>query len=326
MRRRDLLILGGAAVAWPIAAHAQQKTMPVIGFLSSRSPGEAALLVAAFRQGLNETGYIEGQNLAIEYRWAEGHYDRLPALAADLVERKVAVIAALGGTPSARSAKNATPTIPIVFSMGDDPVAIGLIASLARPGGNLTGLSFLVTELTPKRLELLIELVPQAKMIALLINPANTGAERSVRETQEAARAKGVQLPILKAGTESEIDAAFSSLVQLQAGALVVQADPFLDGQREQLVALAARHAVPAIYGFREFAASGGLITYGTSLTAVYRQVGTYVGNILKGANPADLPVQQPTKFELVVNLKTAKALGLTVPQSILARADEVIE
>jgi len=313
-------------VAWPIAAHAQQKAMPVIGFLSSRSPGEAALLVAAFRQGLNETGYIEGQNLAIEYRWAEGHYDRLPALAADLVERKVAVIAALGGTPSARSAKNATPTIPIVFSMGDDPVAIGLIASLARPGGNLTGLSFLVTELTPKRLELLIELVPQAKVIALLINPANTGAQRSVRETQEAARAKGVQLPILKAGTESEIDAAFSSLVQLQAGALVVQADPFLDGQREQLVALAARHAVPAIYGFREFAASGGLITYGTSLTAVYRQVGTYVGNILKGANPADLPVQQPTKFELVVNLKTAKALGLTVPQSLLARADEVIE
>ncbi len=326
MRRRDLLILGGAAVAWPIAAHAQQKTMPVIGFLSSRSPGEAALLVAAFRQGLNETGYIEGQNLAIEYRWAEGHYDRLPALAADLVERKVAVIAALGGTPSARSAKNATPTIPIVFSMGDDPVAIGLIASLARPGGNLTGLSFLVTELTPKRLELLIELVPNAKVIALLINPANTGAERSVRETQEAARAKGVQLPILKAGTESEIDAAFSSLVQLRAGALIVQADPFLDGQREQLVALAARHAVPAIYGFREFAASGGLITYGTSLTAVYRQVGTYVGNILKGANPADLPVQQPTKFELVVNLKTAKALGLTVPQSILARADDMIE
>ena len=326
MRRRDLLILGGAAVAWSIAEHAQQRTMPVIGFLSSRSPGEAALLVAAFRQGLNETGYIEGQNLAIEYRWAEGHYDRLPALAADLVERKVAVIAALGGTPSARSAKNATPTIPIVFSMGDDPVAIGLIASLARPGGNLTGLSFLVTELTPKRLELLIELVPQAKVIALLINPANTGAERSVRETQEAARAKGVQLPILRAGTESDIDAAFSSLVQLQAGALVVQADPFLDGQREQLVALAARHAVPAIYGFREFAASGGLITYGTSLTAVYRQVGTYVGNILKGANPADLPVQQPTKFELVVNLKTAKALGLTVPQSILARADEVIE
>src|SRR6266568_4574491 len=319
MRRRDLLILGGAAVAWPIAAHAQQKTMPVIGFLSSRSPGEAALLVAASRQGLNETGYIEGQNLAIEYRWAEGHYDRLPALAADLVERKVAVIAALGGTPSARSAKNATPTIPIVFSMGDDPVAIGLIASLARPGGNLTGLSFLVTELTPKRLELLIELVPHAKVIALLINPANTGAQRSVRETQEAARAKGVQLPILKAGTESEIDAAFSSLVQLQAGALVVQADPFIDGRREQLVALAARQAVPAIYGFREFASSGGLITYGTSLTAVYRQVGTYVGNILKGAKPGDLPVQQPTKFELVVNLKTAKALGLTVPQSILA-------
>jgi putative ABC transport system substrate-binding protein len=326
-RRRALVVLlGGAALAWPRALRAQQKAMPVIGYLSSVSPGPSAPQVAAFHRGLSETGYVEGQNVAIEYRWAEGSYDRLPALAADLVGRKVDLIAAGGGPASAFAAKTATSTIPIVFVMGDDPVATGLIASLARPGGNLTGVSFLLVELMPKRLELLSELVPRAGVIALLVNPNNSNAERIIRDVEEAARAKGLQLPVLKANSESEIDAAFATLVQLQAGALLVGTDPFLSSRREQLVALASRHAVPAIYQSREFVASGGLISYGPSLTAVFRQAGIYVGKILKGAKPADLPVEQPTKFELVINLKAAKALGLTVPQSILARADEVIE
>ncbi len=326
MKRRDLLILGGAAVAWPLAAHAQLKAIPVIGYLSSTSPGSAARLTAAFHQGLSETGYVEGQNVAIEYRWAEGHYDRLPALAAELVGRKVDVIVSTGGAPTALAAKSATSTIPIVFRIGADAVELGLVASLARPGGNLTGVSLLADELTPKRLELLSELVPQAGVIALLVNPNNTNAERNIRDGQEAARAKGVRLTILKAGSASEIDTAFATFVPLHAGALVVSADPFLTSRREQLVALASRHAVPAIYAWREFAASGGLISYGSSLTAAFRLVGIYAGKILKGAKPADLPVEQPTRFELVVNLKTAKALGRTVPPSILARADEVIE
>ena len=273
-----------------------------------------------------ETGYVEGQNLAIEYRWAEGRYDRLPALAADLVGRKVDLIVASGGPPSALAAKNATSTIPIVFTAVGDPVGAGVVASLARPGGNLTGSSIMATELTPKRLELLSELVPQAGVIALLVNPNSAEAEPAIREAQEAARAKGMQLHILKASTEGEIDTAFASLVQRQAGALIVVNDPFFDGRVEQLVALASRYAVPAIYYSREFAASGGLISYAPSFTAAYHQAGIYAGKILKGAKPADLPVQQPTTFELVVNLKTAKALGLTVPQSLLARADEVIE
>jgi len=298
--------------------------MPVIGYLNgtSRVPGETSL--AAFHQGLTEAGYIEGQNVAVEYRWAEGRYDRLAALAADLVGSKVDVIAALG-LPAALAAKNATSTIPIVFSAGA-PVERGLVAGLARPGGNLTGVSLIGVELMPKRLELLSELVPQAGVIALLVNPNNANTQSTIGDMEEAARAKGVQLDILKAGSESEIDAAFASVVQLQAGGLVVQSDPFLDSRREQVVALASRHAVPSIYALREFAAAGGLISYGASFTAHFRELGTYVGRILKGAKPADLPVEQPTTFELVVNLKTAKELGLTIPHSILARADEVIE
>jgi putative ABC transport system substrate-binding protein len=324
MKRREFMLLLAGAMAAAPSLRAQQKAMPVIGWLSSESPGPSAPFVAAFHQGLSETGYVGGQNVAIEYRWAEGSYDRLPALAADLVGRKVDVILT-GGTPSALAAKSATSTIPVVFIVGD-AVAAGLVPSLARPGGNLTGVSMLTVELMPKRLELLSELVPQAGVIALLVNPNNAITERIMRDVREAAAAKGVQLHILKAGTESEIDTAFATLVELHIGALLVSTDPFFNSRREQLVALASRHAVPAIYEWREFAEAGGLISYGPSLTAVNRQVGVYAGRILKGAKPADLPVQQPTTFELVVNLKTAKALGLGVPPTILARADEVIE
>jgi putative tryptophan/tyrosine transport system substrate-binding protein len=326
IRRREFIGIAGGAAAWPLAAHAQQKAMPVIGVLNTGSPGPASEpFMAAFRQGLSEAGYVEGQNLAIEYRWAEGNYDRLPTLAADLVGRKVDLIMT-GSPPGALAAKSATSTIPIVFRSGADPVAFGLIASLARPGGNITGVSNLNDGLTVKRLELLSELVPGAGVIALLMNPNNESANRIIRDVQEAARTKGLQLPVLKASSESEIDTAFASLVQLHAGALVVGADPFLSSQREQVVALASRHAVPAIYAWREFAASGGLISYGTSFTSALHLVGVYAGKILNGAKPVDLPVQQPTTFELVINLNTAKALGLTVPQSLLARADEVIE
>jgi putative ABC transport system substrate-binding protein len=324
MHRRRLIALLGGAIALPCVAAEQQKAMPVIGFLGSDSPGPAASYLAAFHQGLSETGYVEGQNVAIEYRWAEGHYDRPPALAADLVGQRVDVIVT-SGTPPALAAKTATSTIPIVFNVGD-PVEIGLVASLARPDSNLTGVSLMSTELMPKRLELVSELVPQAAVIALLVNPDNPIAERIIRDVQEAARVKGVQLQVLKAGTEGEINATFPTLVELQAGALVISADPFFGTRREQLVALAAHHAVPTIYFRRQFAELGGLISYASSLTASFRLVGVYVGKILKGAKPADLPVQQPTTFELVVNLKTAKALGVTVPPSILARANEVIE
>ena len=322
-RRRFIALLGGAITLRCVAV-AQQKAMPVIGYLGSEASGPSAPFVTAFLQGLNDTGYVEGENLVIEYRWADGRYDRLPALVTDFVGRKVDVIAALG-LPSALAAKSATSTIPIVFSVGD-PVERGLVASLARPGGNLTGVSLINVELMPKRLELISELVPQAGVIAVLANPNNANTERITRDMKEAARAKGVQIAILKAGTESEIDAAFTNLVQLHAGALIVMGDPLFVNGRDQLVALSSRHAVPAIYQSREYAASGGLISYGTSFTAAFREVGVYVGKILNGAKPVDLPVQQPTTFELVVNLKTATELGLKVPPSILARATEVIE
>jgi len=316
MRRRDFMTVLVGAAALPTLAGAQN-AMPVIGYLGSTSAGPFAPLVAAFHQGLAETGYAEGQNVAIEYRWADGRYEQLPALAADLVARNVNVIVTSGGPPAALAAKKATSTIPIVFS-SSDPVERGLVASLARPNGNLTGVSILSAGLVPKRLELLAELVPQAKVFAVIVNPNNANTQQVIRDTQHAASAKGVQLHILKASTESEIGTAFDSLVQLHAGALVVGSDPFLDGSRAQLVALAAHHAVPAIYEWRESALAGGLISYGTSLPGMHRQVGVYTGKILKGAKPADLPVQQPTKFELMINLNTAKALGLTVPQSYL--------
>jgi putative ABC transport system substrate-binding protein len=307
----------------PSAVRAQQKAMPVIGFLAFASPGVAPT-PAPFLQGLGETGYVEGQNVAIEYRYAEGRYDRLPALAADLAGRRVDVICA-SGDAAAGAAKDATSMIPIVFVSGA-PIEFGLVASLPRPGGNLTGVSILTFELMPKRLELLSELVPWAGAVALLVNPDNSTTERVIRDVQEAARVKGVQLHIVNAGKESEIDAAFASLAQRQTGALLVSREAFFNNRRDQIVALAGRYAVPAIYPWREFVAAGGLISYGPSLTAAHRQVGIYTGKILKGAKPADLPVEQVTTFELVVNLKTAKALGLTVPPSILARADEVIE
>src|SRR5437879_1212779 len=312
-RRQALAMLAGAAVACPLAARAQQKRVLVIGILSPASYDPFSTLVTAFRQGLSEAGYVEGENLAIEYRFAEGHYDRLPALAADLVGRKVDLIMA-NSPPAALAAKSATSTIPIVFRGGTDPVGDGLVASLARPGGNLTGVS-LADDVTAKRLQLLSELVPRVGVIALMVNPNNADhAERVIRDLQEAARTKGLQLHVLKAGSESEINSAFASLVQLHVDALVVAADPFLSSRREQLVALASRHAVPSSYAWREFAASGGLISYGPSLTYAFRLIGIYTGKILKGAKPSDLPVQQPTKFELVLNLKTAQALGLTIP------------
>jgi putative tryptophan/tyrosine transport system substrate-binding protein len=322
MKRRDFITFLGGAAAWPRALRAQQK-VPVIGVIGSPSPGAVAADIAAFHEGLSEAGYVEGLNVAIEYRWAEGRLDQLPALAADLVARKVDVIAALAGTPPALAAKGATSTIPIVFSMGD-PVGLGLVASLARPGGNLTGVSSL--DLSPKRIEMVSELVPGAKVIALLVNPNNAIAASTIQNSQEAARTKGVELLVLKASTESEIDAAFATLSQARAGALMQPSDVLFNNRLDQLVALASRHAVPTIYDWREYPAAGGLISYGPSRTGLWRQVGIYVGKILKGAKPADLPVEQPTRFELVVNLNTAKALGLTVPPSILARADEVIE
>jgi putative ABC transport system substrate-binding protein len=326
LNRRDLLILGtGITVALPLIAGAQRKAVPVIGYLGNNSPGISEPSLAGFRQGLGEAGYVEGQNLTIEYRWAEGGYDRLPALATDLVGHKVDVIVA-SGTPGIQAAKSATSTIPIVFFGGADLVALGLITSLARPGGNLTGFSILSPELNLMRFGLLTDLVPQAKLIALLVNPTRSDTESIIRDVKKAADVKGVQIHVLKAGTETEIDAAFTSLVQLRAGALAAVSDPFFYSRREKLLALSSRYAVPAIWEWREFADAGGLISYGPSLSGGWRSVGIYAGKILKGTELAELPVQQPTKSELVINLKTANALGLPVPQALLARADEVIE
>jgi putative ABC transport system substrate-binding protein len=326
MRRREFItLLGGAAAAWPVASAAQQPAMPVIGFLHGASPEGYAPMMTAFREGLKETGYVEGQNLTIEYRWAEGHYDRLPALAAELVRRQVAGIVT-GGTPPAFAAKAATSTIPIVIIVGTDPVQVGLVASLNRPGGNVTGLALLTVELAAKRLELLHELLRTTTVVAILVNPANPLTQPETRGVRDAARSLGLQLHILNASTENEIDTAFRTLVEMRAGAIVVSVDTFLNNQRAQIVALASRHAVPAIYGAREFATGGGLMSYGNDLADAYRQSGIYAAKILKGAKPDDLPVQQVVRVEFVVNLKTARTLGLTFPITLLGRADEVIE
>jgi putative tryptophan/tyrosine transport system substrate-binding protein len=327
MRRREFIaLLGSAAATWPLAVRAQQPAMPVIGFLGSGSPDTDANRVRAFRQGLSETGYVEGKNVAIEFRWAKGQYDQFPALAAELVRRQVNVIAAFGGTASVLPAKAATTSIPIVFSVAVDPVEFGLVDSLNRPGGNITGVTLLSVELGPKLLELLHELVPTATVMALLLNPTSPLAETLLRDAQGTARTLGLQLHVVYASTERDFDSVFATLVRLRAGALVIGGDAFFTNHSEQLAALALRHAVPAIYSTREFAVAGGLISYGPSIADSWRLMGIYTGRILKGEKPANLPVQQVTKVELVINLKIAKALGLTFPLTLLARADEVIE
>jgi putative ABC transport system substrate-binding protein len=326
MRRREFIALVGGAATWPLAARAQQGALPVIGFLSSGSPNAYAHLLTAFRRGLNETDYVEHRNVGIEYRWAEGQADRLSALANELVARQVAVIVATGGNAPALAAKAATNTIPIVFTGGGDPVALGLVTSLSRPGGNATGASNISISIDAKRLEILRELVPSADKIACLRNPENANADTQLREVQAAARTLRQEIFVVTASAVRELDSAFASIVQQRAGALLVMSDPFFNNIRDQLVAMAAKHAMPAMYPFREFVSAGGLINYGPSVADGFRQAGVYTGKILKGAKPADLPVMLPTKFELVINLKTANALGLTVPPTLLARADEVIE
>jgi putative ABC transport system substrate-binding protein len=325
-RRQFITLLGGAAAAWPLAARPQQSAMPVIGFLSGRSPGESESVEAAFRQGLKESGYAEGQNVHIAFRWAEGRYDRLPALVASLVDIRVAVIAAAGGQAVPLAAKAATSTIPIVFVSGEDPVKHGLVASLNRPGGSATGVSMFLSEMEAKRLALLHELVPTATMIGVIVNPSSPSIDTQLREINSAARALGRQIQIVNATNERELDAAFASLAQSKAGALLIASNAYFTSRRDQIVALAAQRAIPAIYDQREFPMAGGLVSYGTNLSDSYRLMGVYTGKILKGEKPTDLPVQQSTKFELVINLKTAKALGLDVPPALSARADEVIE
>ena len=330
MKRREFIAGLGAAAGSPFiltqSSRAQQSPVPVVGFLSSRSPAESTGVASAFRQGLGEAGFVAGQNVAIDYRWAEGNYDRLPALATELVGLRVAAILAAGGSPSALAAKKATSKIPIIFSAVDDPVGVGLVESLSRPGGNVTGMSVFASALVAKRLGLLHELVPSAKTIAYLTNSSIRTTQLEVQSAQEAAKALGVDLQVLSASNDQEIEAAFAGLTELKAGAIVVAGEPFLDSRRAKVVALAAKHAVPASYGWRENVELGGLLSYGSVLKDSYRNAGIYCGRILKGEKPADLPVMQPTKFELTINLKTAKALGLTVPAAILTGADEVIE
>jgi putative tryptophan/tyrosine transport system substrate-binding protein len=326
MRRREFIALLGGTAAWPLAARAQQPTMPIVGFLSPRWPEEFTRLGGAFRKGLTETGYIEGQNVMVEYHWLDGKYDRLPSLVTDFVRRRVAVIAT-PFTPGALAAKAATTTIPIVFGVIEDPVKLGLVASLARPGGNATGINFFAAEVVAKRLRLLHDLVPKAVRIAVLINPAHDPiAETTLRDMPEAARALGLQIQILNASTNREIEAAFATLVRDRADALFVAPDGFFTSQRVQFATLATRHGIPAAYYVREFVEAGGLMSYGTDIPDAYRQVGVYTGQILKGAKPSDLPVVQSTKFEFVINLQTARALGLTIPPGVLSIADEVIE
>jgi putative ABC transport system substrate-binding protein len=325
-RREFVTLLGGSAAAWPLAARAQQAAVPVIGYLGAQSPAAFASRVTAFRQGLGETGYVEGRNVAIEFRWAEGQHDRLPALAAELVARRVAVIVAPGGAPAAIAAKSVTTTIPIVFEMGADPIAMGLVTSLNRPGGNLTGVSSLNVEVTPKRLEILREAIPTATVVAVLLNPTSPTADSQLRNLQEAARALGLQLHVLHASSARDFDAVFATLLQLRASGLVVASDTFFATHSEQLAALTVRHALPAIHQSRDFALAGGLMSYGGSFVESHRQAGVYTGRVLKGDKPADLPVQQVTKVELLINLKTAKALGVTFPLALSGRADQVIE
>jgi putative ABC transport system substrate-binding protein len=330
MKRREFIAGFGTTASVfllsPFPSRAQQSATPVVGYLSSRSPAESAGLAAAFRQGLGEAGFVVGQNVAIEYRWAEGNYERLPALATELVGLRVAAILAAGGPPSALAAKRATSKIPIIFSAADDPVGLGLVESLSRPGGNITGMSVFNSALGAKRLALLHELVPSARTVAYLANPANPSTRFEVRAAQEAAETLGINLQILNASNDQEIEAAFARLAEVNAGAIIVAAEPYFDSRRTAIVELAARHAVPASYGFRENVEMGGLLSYGSVLKDSYRNSGIYCGRILKGEKPADLPVVQPTKFELTINLKTAKALGLTVPPALLTGADEVIE
>ena len=326
MQRRQFITFLGSAAAWPLAARAQQPALPVIGYLGAQSPAAFASRLRAFRQGLGETGYVEGRNVAIEFRWAEGQQNRLSALAADLADRRVAVIVAPGGAPAALAAKSATATIPIVFEMGADPIAMGLVGSLNRPGGNLTGVSSLNVEVTPKRLEILHELVPTAAVVAVLINPTSPTADSQLRDLQAAARALGLQFHVLHAGTERDFDTVFVTLLQLRAGGLVVASDGFFGTHGEQLAALTVRHAVPAIHQSRDFSIAGGLVSYGGNFVESHRQAGVYTGRVLKGENPADLPVQLVTKVELFINLKAAKTLGVTVPLPLLGRADEVVE
>jgi ABC-type uncharacterized transport system substrate-binding protein len=327
MRRREFIaLLGGAAAAWPLAARAQQPAVPVIGFMSARSPEDSAHLVAAFHRGLDEGGFVEGQNVAIEFRWARGQYDRLPAMAADLVQRQVAVLVAVGGDPSSVAAKQATSTIPIVFGIGGDPVKAGLVESFNRPGGNVTGITLMTALMEPKRLGLLRELVPGVPLIGVLLNPAFPPAASQLQELEQAARIIGQRIVIAKASSDDELNAAFNVFVQERIGGLLVAADPYFDTRRDRIIALSAQHRLPAIYQFREYAVAGGLLSYGVSITDAYRQYGVYAARILKGAKPADLPVQQVVKFELIINMKTAKALDVTISDNLLSLADEVIE